>query len=325
MTFTPLKKYAVAALVLAGLNMPFAGHAQIAGDGGSRVKGAIDFHVHTAPDVSARSLTDVEIAQIAARHEMRAIVLKNHVAPTSDRAAQVQQLVPGIEVFGGIVLNNAVGGINASAVGAMARMAGKRGRVVWLPTADSAHHRAMVMGIKDQSGLRVAVDGKVTPETEAVLQAIKQFNLILETGHISPEEIMLVVRRAKEIGIKNVVITHAMSTVPGGPSLDQMKELAKLGAFIELVYLDHLRTPHAHMDWLKSEKVVSIAAMADAVKAIGAESFIIASDLGQTGNPIHPDGMILMVEGLIKAGVSEADVGKMMRINPANLLDLKLP
>ena len=71
---------------------------------------------------------------------MRGIVLKNHVATTADRAQLVMKVVPGIEVCGGIVLNNAVGGINPAAVEWMHRMSGGRGKVVWLPTFDSDKH-----------------------------------------------------------------------------------------------------------------------------------------------------------------------------------------
>lgn len=296
-----------------------AGHAQVAATKTNPVKGAIDFHVHTGPDVSARNLSDVELARLAARYEMRAIVLKNHVTMTADRANLVGQVAPGIEVFGGIVLNKAVGGMNATAVAAMAKMSGSRGKVVWLPTFDSGHHRATFANKDD--GIRVASNGKVTPETEAVLNAIKEFDLILETGHVSPDEVLAVIRRASELGVKKIVVTHAMSQVPGLNN-EQMKEAARLGAHLELVYLDHLRTPTAHLEWLREWKAPTIAQMAQAVKDIGAEHFIVATDLGQTGNPVHPDGMVEMVNGLMNAGISEADIGKMVRSNPARLLGL---
>ena len=106
----------------------------------SPIAGAIDFHVHSSPDVFGRSLTDVEVALLAKRHGMRALVYKNHVTSTADRAFLVMQQVPGIEAFGGVALNRAVGGINPDAVEWMLRMEGGRGRVVWLPSFDADHH-----------------------------------------------------------------------------------------------------------------------------------------------------------------------------------------
>jgi microsomal dipeptidase-like Zn-dependent dipeptidase len=293
--------------------------AQVAASAANPVEGAIDFHVHSGPDVSSRNLTDLEVAQLAARYGMRAVVLKSHVTMTADRAALVDELVPGVEVFGGITLNRPVGGINAAAVRAMAQMSGGRGKVVWLPTSDSAHHRT-TFGMQGE-GIRVAMDGTVTPETEAVLQAVKENGLVLETGHVSPEEVLAVVRRARELGIETIVVTHAMSQVPG-LSIEQMREAAEMGAYLELVYLDHLRSPSAHLDWLRDWRPMPVDKMAEAVKAIGADHFIIASDLGQTGNPIHPDGIRQMAEGMAKAGISEEDVGKMIRRNPARVLGL---
>jgi hypothetical protein len=96
--------------------------------------------VHSAPDVFGRNLTDIEVAKSALSRGMRGLVLKNHITSTADRAALVMEAIPGIEVFGGIVLNQALGGINAAAVEWMYRMSGGRGKVVWFPTFDADNH-----------------------------------------------------------------------------------------------------------------------------------------------------------------------------------------
>src|SRR5690349_23986696 len=82
----------------------------------SPIKGLIDFHTHAAPDVFGRAVDDDELASLAAAREMEAIVFKNHVTSTADRAWLVRKHVAGVKVFGGVVLNSAVGGINAQAV-----------------------------------------------------------------------------------------------------------------------------------------------------------------------------------------------------------------
>ena len=286
----------------------------------SPVQGAIDFHVHSAPDVFGRSVTDIEAATLARRMGLRGIVLKNHVTSTADRAAIVREVVPGLEVFGGIVLNMAVGGINPQAVEWMARMSGRYGKVVWLPTIDADHHLKTFHEPGD--GLKVAIDGKVTTETEAVLKIIAREKLVLCTGHVSPQEVLAVTRRAVELGASNVVITHAMAEVPN-LSMAQMKELAALGATVELDFVNHLMGPQAHLPWMRHWHRVSVKDMAGAIKELGAEHILIATDLGQTGNPTHPDGMMLLVQGLKQEGVSDADIDRMMRKNPARLLGLE--
>ena len=286
----------------------------------SPIQGAIDFHVHSAPDVFGRSVTDIEAAMLSRRMGLRGIVLKNHVTSTADRAAIVREVVPGLEVFGGIVLNMAVGGVNPQAVEWMARMSGRYGKVVWLPTIDADHHLKTFHEPGD--GLRVAIDGKVTAETEAVLKIIAREKLVLCTGHVSPPEVLAVTRRALELGASNVVITHAMAEVPN-LSMAQMKELAALGATIELDFVNHLMGPQAHLPWMRHWHRVSVKDMAGAIKELGAEHILIATDLGQTGNPTHPDGMMLLVQGLKQEGVSDADIDRMMRKNPARLLGLE--
>jgi microsomal dipeptidase-like Zn-dependent dipeptidase len=292
---------------------------QAALEAGNPVEGAIDFHVHSAPDAFARNISDIEVAELAARRGMRAIVLKNHITMTADRAALVSEVVPGIEVFGGVVLNKAVGGLNPAAVEVMATMSGGRGKVVWLPTRD-AQHDITTFG-KPGEGISVAENGQVTPEMDAVLEKIAEHDLVLQTGHVSPEEVMTVIRRARELGIDKIAITHAMADAPG-MSIEQMKEAAAAGALLELVYLNDLMGPDAHLEWMHEWKRVSIADMAAAIKEVGPDHFILASDLGQSGNPVHPDGYEILVRGLEAEGIPSKDIRMMMSDNPARLLGL---
>lgn len=284
----------------------------------SPIAGAIDFHVHSAPDVFGRNVRDIEVAKAAKRAGMRGLVLKNHVTNTADRAALVMEAVPGIEVFGGIVLNNAVGGLNTNAVEWMHRMEGGRGKVVWFPTFESDNHKKT---LSKSEGITLMEDGKLKPEVDDVLKVIARENLVLQTGHAKPEVTLAVIKRAKELGVKNIAVTHAMATVPG-LSIDQMKEAAKDGAMFEHVYLNVIMGPNAAHGWMRHWKQVSTKDMAAAIKEVGADHFILSSDLGQSGNPIHPDGYKKLVAGLMKDGVSQADIDKMMKTNPAKLLGL---
>jgi hypothetical protein len=285
----------------------------------SPILGAIDFHVHSAPDVFGRSLTDIEAATLAKRMGLRAIVLKNHVTSTADRAAIVREVVPGIEVFGGIALNQAVGGVNAQAVEWMSRMSGRYGKVVWLPTIDADHHLKTFH--EPGAGLKVAIGGKVTADAEAVLKIIARESLVLCTGHVSPEEILAITRRSREFGVRNILITHPMAEVPN-LTLAQMKELAGMGAYLELDYVNHLMGPEAHLPWMRHWRRISIKDMAQAIRDVGAEHIVLATDLGQTGNPTHPDGYMLLVQGLKVEGITDSDLDLMMRKNPATLLGL---
>ena len=286
----------------------------------SPAQGAIDVHVHSEPDVFGRSMDDIDIAVLAKRKGMRALVLKNHVTMTADRAALVMKAVPGIELFGGVVLNNAVGGINPAAVEWMHRMSGGRGKVVWLPTFDSDKHIKTLVD-RNGTGIVVAPGGKVTPEVEAVLKIIARENLVLATSHVHAQEVVAVVKRARQLGVKNILITHALTNIPG-LSMAQAKEVAGMGAYIEYCYLQSMTGPDAQHAWMRHWTKVTLADLANTVRELGADHIVLSTDLGQRGNMTHPDGMELMIEGLLREGVSQADIDRMIKRNPARLLGL---
>ena len=287
----------------------------------SPAQGAIDFHVHSEPDVFGRSMDDIDVAVLAKRKGMRALVLKNHVSMTADRAVLVMKVVPGIEIFGGIVLNNAVGGINPAAVEWMHRMSGGRGKVVWLPTFDSDMHIKTLVDPKG-SGIVVAPNGVVTPQVEEVLKIIARENLVLATGHVHAEEVVAVVGRAREFGVKNILVTHALTNIPG-LTMDQVKQVTQMGAYIEYCYLQSMTGPDAQHAWMKHWSKVSLKDLARVVREIGAKSLVLSTDLGQHANMTHPDGMEDMITGLLKEGVSQADIDLMVKRNPARLLGLE--
>jgi hypothetical protein len=286
----------------------------------SPVAGVIDLHVHSHPDVFGRSMDDIDVARLAQARGMRGIVLKNHVAPTADRAALVMKVVPGIEVWGGVVLNNAVGGINASAVEWMHRMYGGRGKVVWLPTFDADKHVKTLVG-SDAKGIVVAPGGRVTSEMDAVLKIIAREDLVLATGHVHPEEVLAVVERGRALGVKHMMVTHALTSVPG-LNLAQARHAADMGAMIEFCFLQFLTGPSAPLEWMRPWTRVDAASVAQAVKDIGASRLVVSSDLGQSGNMTHPDGIEMAIGEMKRAGISETDVDLMVRKNPAKLLEL---
>ena len=282
--------------------------------------GTIDMHVHSHPDVFGRSMDDIDVATLAKARGMRGIVLKNHISETASRAALVMKVVPGIEVFGGIVLNNAVGGINPNAVEWMHRFYGSRGKVVWLPTFESDKH-VKTFGKPDAKGIVVAPGGQVTPEMEAILKIIARENLLLATGHVHPEEVVAVVKRAKELGVKNMIITHALTNVPG-LTWDQAKEVTRNGAVLEVCYLQFQAGPNAPLEFLKHWNQVGAKHVAQAIKEVGVQNIVVSTDLGQSANMNHPDGVEQAIGAMTREGISDSDIDWMMRRNPARLLGL---
>ena len=269
--------------------------------------GAIDMHAHAAPDGTPRKLDALELARMAKAAGMRAIVIKNHYEPTASLAFLVRKVVPGIEVFGGISLDLTVGGVNPAAVEWMTKVEGGYGKVVWLPTFDSESQ--VKLNGDDRPFAPVTRDGQILPEVLAVIDIAAKHDLVLEMGHSSPQESLLIIPEAKRRGVKHIVVTHAMASPGGSMTLAQMQAAAKQGALLELVY------GPATDEQLTKE--------AEAIKTIGAASFVLSSDLGQPPNPLHTDGLLALYKGLMAHGVSAADIDVMARKNPARLLGLE--
>jgi hypothetical protein len=281
--------------------------APLATGGAQTLEGAIDMHAHAAPDGTPRKVDVLELARLAKTAGMRAIVIKNHYEPTASLAYVVRKAVPGIEVFGGISLDLTVGGVNPAAVEWMTKVEGGYGKVVWLPTFDS-ESQVKLTGDK-RPFAPVTRDGKILPEVLAVIALAATHDLVLETGHSAPQESLLIIAEAKRQGVKHVLVTHAMASPGGSMTLDQMREAAKLGALLELVYAP-----------ITDEQ---LRAEVDAIRTIGAASFVLSSDLGQPPNPLHTDGLLALYKGLMSHGISAADIDLMSRKNPARLLGLK--
>jgi len=276
---------------------------------GQTLDGVIDIHAHCDPDSVPRSIDAVDLAKLAHARGMRGLVLKNHYEPTASLAYIVRKIVPGIEIFGGIDLNRPVGGINPAAVERMVLDKGGWGRVVWMPTFDAENQVRYAK--ENRPFVRLSADGQLLPEVREVIRLIARHHLVLETGHSSAEEGLMLVREGRRAGVAHMVVTHAM-LAPVRMNVEQMKQAAAEGAYIEFVY-NALIGPN---------KAFGIGEYAAAIRAVGPAHCILSSDLGQAGNPLHPEGLMAFYLGLRQQGFSVAEIDLMAKRNPAAALGL---
>ena len=136
-----------------------------------------------------------------------------------------------------------------------------------------------------------------------MLKIVAKENLVLDTDRIYSEEVMAVVGAANLLNIKNILITRAMADVPG-LSLENMQRSAQIGAFLELAFVNDLMGENAADDAHKNWHQVSISKMAAAIKLIGAEHFVLSTDLGRKPAPLPAEGYKLFVEKLMGEGIS---------------------
>src|SRR5438132_956460 len=189
------------------------------------LEGAFDTHIHSAPDVLPRKFNDLELAQRFKARKMGGFVLKSHYICTADRATLINQIVPEVQAFGAIAMNNSVGGLNALALD----IAGRLGtRVCFLPSVDNANELEAIAGQRDESKLpywmsiaremralgiagsflNVTEEGQVTKATHQCLEIIAKHDMVLASSHIRPSEVLPVVTTAQGLGVKRIVITH---------------------------------------------------------------------------------------------------------------------
>jgi hypothetical protein len=277
---------------------------------GRLLEGVIDLHVHCGPDSLPRSVDAADVARIAKERGMAGFVVKNHFEPTASLAWTTRRQVPGIEIFGGVTLNLTVGGINPAAVEHMAKVAGGYGRFVWMGSFDA---EAQVRYSKENRPFApVSRDGELLPKTREVIDVIARHQLILSTGHSTPDEVLMMVREARRQGVASIIVTHAM-IAPIHMSNTHMLEAAEMGAYIEFVY-NGLIGPYKEFEFTD---------YAEAIRIVGADRCILSTDLGQTVNPPHADGMTAFIEGLRELGLTQAAMDRMTKRNPARLLGLE--
>lgn len=286
--------------------------------------GAIDAHAHTGPGLFGRVGTSIDIARQAAAYGMRAIVLKNHQGITSDRATLVDKVVPDISVYGGVVLNQYVGGINPYAVEAAIRLGAK---IVWMPTQWAQHH-IDVYGATEYThmkqtssvvklpvkGISILDDkGQLTTETKQVLEIIEQADIAVATSHLSKDEIRLLVREARKIGIDKIIITHITLSELWKWSIQEQKELVENGATLE----------HVAVYCMENRHLLSPKEVANQINGVGYRNVMIASDCGQLGVPAPPEALRLFVGMLLDAGIEEHALHYMLKESPGRLLGLR--
>ena len=300
-----MKRVVVLPIVAAG--MAVVGAAAVAQGQEEEISldGVVDLHFHTGPDSRPRSVDDIEASRLAAEAGMRAILLKNHFTMTADRAAIAMGQVDGLEIFGGLVLNRAVGGINPEAVRQMAAFAGGRGKVVWLPTFDSEYAATSSGG----GGPYVSIleDGEPLPAVLEVFELLAEHDLTLAMGHSAPGEVLRLIPEAKRLGVPRILVTHVFSQ---GATREQMRQMADEDAIMEIDWLAVYGGNRTIEDYVS------------AIRDLGAEAFFMSSDLGQEGNPVHADGLRAYVRAMRDAGITEEEIDTMIRRNPARLLGL---
>ncbi len=278
------------------------------------LSGIIDMHVHTAPDVCRRTYNDLELTAAAVHAGARAIVIKGHRCSTVARAALCNaynrtafESNPFV-MYGGLVLNYEAGGLNPKAVQTALEMGAK---VIWLPTVD-AENDCRKHG--KSGGIRMTDDrGVPTAELRRIFTLIREYDAVLATGHISPEEIRCVVDSARNIGVQKIVITHPEYWVVD-MSLEGQRELVSdYNVILERCFMQPLKNGN----WISNAE-----RNLEAIRQLGAGSTILSTDCGNPATPPWEESMRQYLQLMAERNISPEELRSMTKTTPARLLGL---
>lgn len=281
------------------------------------LQGAMDTHIHTAPDIYPRSVTVIEAAKNAKTAGMRAILVKSLCTDTSDRAELTRRLID-FPVYGRVVLNCPVGGLNIHAVRESIRQGGKQ---IWMPStsaraflreAESVPQLAKTLPLGVAGIVILQENGQLVPEIGPILSLIAEYDIAVASSHVYPAEALALVKAAREAGVKRITITHPHASFLAH-TIEQMIELGRMGALLEFHFAF---TTQAVRDPLP------VADLARTVRAIGPEHCILATDGGQAINPPPHEMLRLFIAGMLEAGFSDDEIQIMTRRNPGWILGL---
>jgi hypothetical protein len=154
--------------------------------------------------------------------------------------------------------------------------------------------------------------GKLLPSVISILEIIRENNMVLGTGHISIPEIYAITAEGIRRGVK-VTITHPLNSHFGSVlTLEQQKELGRMGAYIEQCFVSCMPV----LGGMNPKVLV------DHIKAVGEEHCILSTDFGQALHPTPPEGFRMMVANMIQFGLSEKEIEILVKVNPSKLLGL---
>ena len=282
------------------------------------LSGAIDIHIHSAPDLYPRILNDIELAIHAQEMGMAAIVIKNHFTETAGRA-QLTADATGFRVFGELHSTSLWGGLDPTPRSEQPSSWGPKPcgcprfilsslwptRATW-PTWPVR---------SEQSSGYLYPEGRRIPQEELypIFDLIIEARLLLATGHVSIEASQSGRPGGRQTGVKKIVVTHPLASFLNY-TVEDMKEILDLGAtWLEHVFNDTTR---------QVGHPITRDALFSGIKAVGAKHCIMSTDAGQWLNPVPCQQMGIYIQDMLHFGFSEEDIRTMVSDNPGAMLGL---
>jgi len=285
------------------------------------LEGAGDPHIHTSPSLVPNRKSDIwRLVDACERWRMAFGVVKWHHGDSVTAVEVVNSVHHGpFRLYGGLVLNAPVGGLNPYAVDVAVTLGAK---IVWLPTLDAdGHGRAIgqLGGFPFQqvrrtrlpeTGIRIVDEGgELKAEMKDILSILSGSETVLATGHITTEEIIRLEEFIRREGLDlHLLVNHIDFSVPN-LTVKDVETLSAANVWFELAYFTVSALGHSSTEAIKH-----------LVETNPTAQFVLATDSGQQKNPICPEAMLDFVSLLLDGGVSKARLDLMLHRNTRELL-----
>lgn len=281
---------------------------------------AVDLHCHSGPAAMPRILDHVDAFRQAEAAGFRALLYKDHYYVGMPHCAVLKAIYPEskVELFSGVALNSASGGLNPHAVDHAIKLGGK---IVWMPTFAAQNH---IRSYQSQSFPKTAramlppipltvldANGRLVDEARQILDLIAEADIILAGGHLHASELLVLFEEAGRRGVQKMMVNHPTYVI--GCSDDDIRQLVALGAYME----------HSICMFVPGRaKIHDTQDLLHLVEVAGVDRTVLGSDLGLTQAPLPVDGYRWIVSDLLDLQVPPADIRKLVSTNASRLLNL---
>jgi len=282
--------------------------------------GAVDLHCHSGPAAMPRILGHHQAFREAEEAGFKALLYKDHYYVGMPHCATLREVYPDMKVqlFSGVALNNASGGINPHAVDHSLKLGGK---IVWFPTFAAKNH---IEAYAAKSFPKTAkpmlapipltvldANGKLIDEAKQICDLIAEENIILAGGHLHVSELFLLFEEAKARGVRKLMVNHPSYVI--GCSDQDIRDLVSRGAYMEHSICMFVPGRAKQHDAADLKHLIDVA---------GIERTIMGSDLGLTQAPKPVDGFRMITSMLLDLGYSDDQIRSLTSKNAAHLLGL---
>ena len=290
------------------------------------LKGSVDNHIHCCPHINKRSTNIFEVIKKAEQLKMHAVGLMDNFSNTSGYASLVKKHLPKLKlkVFGGLIMEPPSGGVsyeNAKISLNYSYFQNDGAKFISFPTHHTRHIAKLEKRKKNyiKNCFHVPDTGP-TQETMKILELIAQKNIVMNTGHLSAKETINLVKYAKKIGVKKILIPSNTFNLTTITKLKKFRPKFEFSYFFISKATD---IPLTHVDGEKhkiqgtNEKLLKIL-----IKTAGPKNVILSSDCGVSILPKPHIGFSKFINHIQKLGFSKKEIEYMIKINPKKLFNL---